>query len=88
MQENSAKRHSLAAEDRARIALTGVEDVDCFSEEMAVIATCAGSVTVSGSGLRVARLDLQAGEVDIEGQLDMIEYGAPKKAGFWGRVFR
>ena len=88
MQDNSSKPHSLVCEARARISLTGVEDVDCFSEEMALVTTTAGSVTLVGGGLRVARLDLQAGEVDVEGRIDAIEYGAPKKSGFWGRLFR
>ena len=88
MQDNSSKRHSLVMEDRARISLTGVEDVDCFSEEMAVVTTSAGSVTLTGGGLKVARLDLQAGEVDIEGRIDVLEYGAARKSGFFGRIFR
>lgn len=88
MQENGAARHSIFCEGRSKISFTGVEDVDCFSEDMAVVNTSHGSVILTGGGLRVARLDLEAGEVDMEGRVDAIEYGAPRKAGFWGRLFR
>ena len=50
--------------------------------------TSLGTVTVTGSALKVGKLDLQAGEVTIEGQIDVIEYGAARKSGIFSRIFR
>lgn len=88
MPDISRPVHSVCISDRTHMTVTGVEDVDCFSETMAVIATSMGAITVTGGSLRVARLDLQAGEVELEGQVDVIEYGAAKKSGLLGKLFR
>ena len=68
--------------------ITGVEDVECFSGEMAVVTTSLGDMTICGANLKVARLDIQSGEVEIEGQIDGIDYGAVKKGGLLARLFR
>jgi sporulation protein YabP len=80
--------HSLSMEDRARAVMTGVEDVECFNEELAVIATALGAVTVTGANLRVSRLDLSEGKISIEGRIDSIEYGAVRRGGFFSRMFK
>lgn len=82
------RAHSLCLEDRARANLTGVEDVDCFSDTMAVVATSQGAITITGAELKVARLDLQSGEVTIEGRIDALEYGAVRRGGLLSRIFR
>ena len=88
MPEVKCPAHSLHMEDRSRMQVTGVEDVDCFSENMAVIATSMGTITVTGTSLKVGKLDLQAGEVTLEGQIDIIEYGAVRRGGILSRIFR
>lgn len=88
MAEKAACGHSLCMEGRTKAVITGVEDVDCFSGDMAVVITGMGDMTISGSGLKVARLDIQAGEVEIEGQIDAIDYGAVKKGGFFSKLLR
>ena len=80
--------HTLTLDARARAVMTGVEDVECFNEEIAVITTCMGAVTVTGAGLKVAQLDIAAGRVTLEGRVDSLEYGAAKKTGLLGRLFR
>ena len=88
MAEKAACSHSLCMEGRTKAVITGVEDVDCFSGDMAVVITNMGEMTITGAGLKVARLDIQAGEVEIEGQIDGIDYGAVKKGGFLSRLLR
>ena len=80
--------HTLTLTDRSTATVTGVEDVDCFSDEMAVITTSMGAITISGSGLKVARLDLMSGEVSLEGRIDALEYGAARKSGLFSRLLR
>ena len=88
MAEKAACSHSLCMEGRTKAVITGVEDVDCFSGDMAGVITNMGEMTITGAGLKVARLDIQAGEVEIEGQIDGIDYGAVKKGGFLSRLLR
>ena len=84
-----AREHSVTLTDRKRLCLTGVEDVDCFNEQLVVLRTSQGTLTVAGAGLNVSRLSLEDGRVEVEGQVDALEYsGGKKKGGFLGRLLR
>ena len=83
------KAHSVTLNDRKKLSLTGVEDVDCFNEQIVVLRTALGTLTVAGAGLNISQLSLEAGRVEIEGEVDAMEYtGAKKSGGLWGRLFR
>ena len=93
MQNGSEARgmegHSLTLADRKRLSLTGVEDVDCFNEQIVVLRTSQGTLTVAGAGLNISQLSLEAGKVELEGEVDALEYtGGGKKGGALGRLFR
>jgi len=84
-----AREHTLSLEDRKRLSLTGVEDVDCFNEQIVVLRTPLGTLTVAGAGLNVSQLNLEAGRVEIDGEVDALEYsGGKRKGGLLGRMFR
>ena len=84
----SRAAHSLTIDERARTLITGVEDVECFNEEIAVITTCMGAITISGAGLKVSQLNLEQGTVALEGRIDALEYGAARRGGFLSRMFK
>ena len=52
MQNGSEARvgegHSLTLTDRKRLSLTGIEDVDCFNEQIVVLRTPLGTLSVAG----------------------------------------
>ncbi len=84
-----ARGHGVALEDRKRLSLTGVEDVDCFNEQLVVLNTPLGTLTVAGAGLNISQLSLETGRVEIEGEVDALEYsGGRKRSGLLGRIFR
>lgn len=84
----TTQTHSLTIEGRSGAVITGVEDVECFNEETAVITTVLGAVTITGAGLKVSMLDLEKGSVSLEGRIDSLEYGAAKRGGFMARIFK
>ena len=85
----AAREHAVTLMDRKRLSLTGVEDVDCFNEQIVVLRTSQGTLTVAGAGLNISQLSLEAGRVEIEGEVDALEYsGAKKQGGLWSRLFR
>ena len=91
MQETceAARGHVVTLSDRSRLGVTGVEDVDCFNEQIVVLRTALGTLTVAGAGLNLSRLSLEEGCVDIDGEVDSIEYsGGKKSGGLLGRLFR
>ena len=46
----AASRHTLCLTGRERAVITGVSDVDCFNEQLVVLLTDAGQMTVTGEG--------------------------------------
>ena len=87
MQEKVLKTHSLILDNRKKLSLTGVEDVSGFNEETVSLKTTAGGLIVKGSGLHIGRLDLDTGDVEIEGVINLLNYTDSKNdKGFIQRL--
>lgn len=74
-------------------SVTGVNDVVSFDENEIVLDTDMGLLTVRGKELHVKRLTLEKGELDLEGQVDSLNYSsnaALKRSGdsFLNRLFK
>ena len=88
MQE-AGKPHSLTLESRNKLAISGVTDVDSFNEEMVVLATGEGPLTVLGSSLRIGQLNLENGRLTVEGKIDAMSYADRREKGtLMKRMFR
>ena len=78
MEEKNAipRQHRLSLEHRSSGTLTGLSDVVSFDENSIVLDTSAGLLTIKGEGLHVTRLNLEKGEVDMEGMVDSLSYSS------------
>ncbi|MCD7867621.1 MAG: sporulation protein YabP [Clostridiales bacterium] len=84
--------HRLTLEKRMSGTVTGVRDVSSFDEKEILLLTEEGKLLVKGEGLHVKQLDLEKGEVWLEGCVDSLQY-ISKNAGradesFLKRMFR
>ncbi|MCR4885940.1 MAG: sporulation protein YabP [Clostridiales bacterium] len=68
------KPHALTLDNRQRAVLTGVSEVLAFDEGQVILMTEAGEVTLAGEGLHVTRLNLEEGQMAVEGKIDSIAY--------------
>ena len=85
---NSSAEHTLTLVGRSACTVTGVEDVDCFNEQVVVLRTPLGALTLSGEGLNISQLNLEDGRLVVEGEIAAIEYAQRRKScGFLGRLF-
>lgn len=66
--------HKLMLENRQGGTITGVLDVHSFDEEEMILLTEAGKLVIKGEQLHVKRLNLENGEVDIEGKVNSLTY--------------
>ncbi len=82
--------HNLFLEDRKKLSLTGVTDVDSFDESTIIAYTDYGELTISGTNLHIAKLNIEAGELSVDGNIVSMTYidQAPKSTGFFGKMFR
>lgn len=82
--------HSLVLEDRKKLTLSGVTDVDSFDETMITAYTDYGELTISGSSLHICKLSIDDGELCVEGLISAMTYieRQPKAQGLFGKIFK
>ena len=83
-------RHNAILENRQRLQLSGVTDVDSFDEQNITVLTDMGELSVRGSELHIEKLSTDTGEMSVEGKIDALIYtdDDPHQGGFFARVFR
>ena len=81
--------HQLQLEGREKLIVGGVEDVERFDENAIVMATCAGTLIVTGEGLHIDKLSLDGGELHVDGHIDGLDYEEESsvRGGFFSRLF-
>jgi sporulation protein YabP len=87
-----AKTQNLILEDRERLNISGVVDVESFNDECVVIDTELGMLIVRGEDIRINKLNIDNSELNIEGDIYCLEYSdresSRSKGGFFGRMFK
>lgn len=83
-----AKPHTLSLDDRSRLSVTGVYDVESFDETMIIMNTSQGDLIVRGSGLHIGKINLDNGDMRVEGLITDLSYEEKsEKSGFFGKLF-
>lgn len=85
--------HKMQIINRNQGIITGVIDVMSFDLGEIQLETQLGMLQIKGSDLKVKRLSLEKGEVEIEGQTDSFVYSDLKKykkskESLMGRLFK
>ena len=85
-------QHRLVIDNRERTEVFGVVHVDSFDEEEVVMETELGMLAVRGENLHIRHLNLEQGEVVIEGLVLELAYSEEKEhsggKGVWQRIFK
>ena len=80
---------NIILEDRARLSVTGVLDVDSFDDRQIVAKTVKGTLIMRGSDLHIDKLSLDAGELVVTGLITDLGYEETAPGGnLWSRLFR
>lgn len=64
----------LELDNRELLKLNGVQNVEVFEEEKIALQTEQGPLEVQGAQLNIIHLDLQTGNLQIQGAIDAIIY--------------
>ena len=76
---------------RQRMELTGIEEVESFTDNSVVMRSSLGSLSVEGESLKIESFSTDKGELIIEGKFDGVYYfgsEASQKKGFLSRFVR
>lgn len=85
--------HELKLENRNKLSITGISKIESLNSEEFLIQTNAGLLLVTGQNLVMQQLDIDKGNIWIEGNVNSIEYVADnkekkQKSGFMGKLFK
>ena len=83
------KKHSITAESRNKVQITGVTDVLSFDEECVTADTSEGALVLRGRNLHISTLELEKGVLVLDGELDSFSYEhSMAKSSVFARIFR
>lgn len=85
------KVQNLILENREKLSVSGVLDVESFNDECVIADTELGILIIKGTDLHINKLNIDNSELGIEGDIISCEYsdGARNKGGgFFARMFR
>lgn len=81
--------HELRLENRAKLNVSGVREVESFDETVVALLTARGLLIIRGSDLQLRSLSIDGGQVSVTGNIDSLSYEeAQKTGGFLRRLFR
>ncbi len=83
--------HSLIMENRSKITLTGVKDIHSFDEELVLVETELGILTIKGLNLKMNKLNLDNSELNVEGKIIALIYTESeieKKNKMFSKIFK
>lgn len=74
MDEKTGKKHIVNLVDRERLSMSGVTDVYSFDEAVIELETVEGYVDIEGTELHIVKMNLDNGELLVEGKVSQISY--------------
>ena len=94
-ERNSVKTgviQNLILENRGKLSISGVNDVLSFDDQVVMIETELGLLTVKGEELRINKLSIDTSEVIVEGNISHLSYSEKNqeksKGSLIGKIFK
>lgn len=67
--------HNIILENRRKLSVSGIEEVESFNEEEIVLRTSVhGILVIKGEELHINRLNVDSGDVNITGTVSSMDY--------------
>ena len=86
--EALARAHVLQMDNREKLKISGVGDVSGFDENMVVLTTDMGELSIRGEELHIDKIDLDAGLLELRGRINELCYEERAPHGsLWTKLF-
>lgn len=84
---------NIILENREKLSITGVNDVLSFDDQIVILDTELGLLSIKGENLKINKLSVDTGEVIVEGDIINIGYSdkdisQKSNGGFFGKIFK
>lgn len=70
----TAVPHNIIMENRKNLRISGVKDIDSFTESRIVLSTVMGELIIKGDDLHVITLEAESGDFLMTGCVNSISY--------------
>lgn len=83
---------NLILENRSKLSISGVLDVFSFDDQIVILETELGLLTIKGENLHINKLSIDTSEVIVEGEIISISYSdkdIDKRSGsLFSKIFK
>ena len=87
-EERTAGPQNLILENRRRLSVSGVTEVDSFDASVVRLRTALGALSVRGEELKIESLSVETGDLILSGKIgDLIYEELPIRSGLLSRLF-
>ena len=80
--------HEIFSKNREAVKISGVSDVESFDDKNVIMQTTLGRLAIDGDKLHINVLNIESGQVEIEGRINGVFYideSAIKKRGLFSK---
>lgn len=93
MNNITGNKHEINLLNRYKLSITGINKINSLNNEEFIIDTIQGNLLIRGSDLTMQQLDIDKGQIWIEGKIDTVEYldkeeKKKEKEGFFKKIFK
>lgn len=88
---NTGVIQNLILENRGKLSISGVLDVLSFDDQVVILETELGMLTVKGEDLRINKLSIDTQDIIIEGNISSLLYSEKeekKNSSLLGKIFK
>ena len=81
---NGNKFQNVVLENRERLNVTGIVDIFSFDDQIIIIETQLGLLTIKGENLKINKLSIDTSDFVVDGQISSLAYSnseVPSKKG-------
>ena len=90
---NEKTFQNIVLENREKLSLTGIKDVFSFDDQIIIIETELGLLTIKGSNLKINKLSIDTSDFIVDGKIDSLIYSNSnisnkKESSLFSKIFK
>ena len=88
MQDKTKQKQILTLEDRKKLSITDVTEVESSDETGVKLNTTYAKLFISGTGLTINQINVETGEFSLTGEVKKLEYKSSQSKGKFSSLFK
>ena len=85
------EENNIVIENREKMTISGVTDVFSFDDQIIILETNLGLLTIKGENLKINKLNIDTLDFSLNGKISSVSYSdgvfSGKQNNFFGKIF-